>query len=31
MYITTRFKGLKRNECLGGASELMAKNIGAWN
>ena len=31
IYITTRFKAMNRNECLCGASELMAKNIGAWN
>ena len=29
--IPTRFNATTRNECLCGASELMAKNIGAWN
>jgi len=31
VHITTRFTGLKRSECLCGASKLSVKKIGAWN
>jgi len=31
VHITTRFTGLKRSECLCGASELSVKKLDAWN